>query len=288
MNLKDKYTFELYSLMKDGTLKEFIKEFQELNNWFLEILQSLHESKSGVKFYQSELKGKYVRFGFANQSLLALYQGSTYCIRKREIKAIDLHSIYSICRMQIESFIMTIYLFYDQISDEEKEYRYLIYKLHGLIKQSNFNVRFEQHVKMKAEILSEIEILRTELTKPKYEKFSHLVKNPLKPRSAKYITTKDSFVMAKLEKGRVNDYWGVLSNHLHSEHISDRQFNFYSENPRLFEDQITLSIEVCMILTSRLIIELKNAFKGVEIYYNTIPLRAQVNIETWIDIGERL
>ena len=43
-----------------------------------------------------------------------------------------------------------------------------------------------------------------------------------------------------------------------------------------------------MILTSRLIIELKNAFKGVEIYYNTIPLRAQVNIETWIDIGERL
>jgi len=288
MNLRDKYTFELYSLMKSGSLKAFIKEFQELNKWFLEILQSLHESKSGVKFFQSELEGKYVRFSFANQSLLELYKGSTYNIRKQESKAIDLHSIYSICRMQIESFIMIIYLFYDQITEDEKEYRYLIYKLHGLIKQSRFNVRFRQHLKMKADILNAVEKIRTELSKSKYDRFSHLVKNPLKPRNAKYLTTKECFTMAKLEKGRVNDYWGVLSNHLHSEHISDRQFNFYSENPKLFEDQITLSIEVCMILTSRLIMELSNEFKGVEIFYNTIPFRTQVNIETWIEIGEKL
>lgn len=288
MNQRDQYTLELLSMMKNGSLKKFVEEFKELNIWFLEIFQSLHESKSGVKFYQSELEGKYIRFGFANQSLIELCSGSNYQIRNKQFKTIDLHSIYSICRMQIESFIMIIYLFYDSISAEEKEFRYLVYKLHGLIKQGNFSVRFKKHIQIKNEILREIELLKDELSKPKYDKFNNLVKNPLRPRRAKYISTEDSFAMAKLDKGRVNEYWGVLSNHLHSEHISDRQFNFYQQNSKIFEDQIALSTEVCMILTSRLILELRKEFKGVEIYYNTIPFRTQVNIETWADIGDKL
>lgn len=275
-------------MMKNRSLNKFVEEFRELNSWFLEILQSLHESKSGVKFYQSELEGKYIRFGYTNQSLVELCHGSDYRIRNKQFNTIDIHSIYSICRMQIESFIMIIYLFYDSISAEEKEFRYLIYKLHGLIKQGKLPVKFQQHIQIKNGILREIETLKDELSQPKYEKFSHLVKNPLRPRKAKYITTKESFVMAKLDKGRINEYWGLLSNYLHSEHISDRQFHFYQKNPKRLEDQIILSVEICMILTSRLILELIKEFKGVEIYYNTIPFRAQVNIETWVDIGSKL
>lgn len=282
------HKINLLALIENGSLENYVNEFIELNKWFLEIIESLHESKSKVKYFQSELEGKYIRFGFANQSIIRLSKDSDYVVRNRKIKTIDIFSIYSICRMQFESFIMIHYLFFDKICEDEKEFRYKIYKLHSLIKQSNFPTSLKKNIEIKKDIIKNIELIRKELKVKKFESFMHLVKDPLNPKRARYFDTEKCFEIATLNKGQLDKYWGVLSNHLHSEHIGDRQYHFYRKRRDGLESSTALSIEICMILTSRLIMNLIKEFKGVEIYYNTIPLKAQVYIETLNEISNKV
>ena len=278
----------LIDLIKNDSIKNHIKEFSQLNKWYFEIVQSLFESKSNIKYFQTELEGKYIRFGFANQSIIDICGGFDINVRKKSIKRIDIFSIYSICRMQFESYIMMHYLFFDKITETEKEFRYIVYKLHGMIKQSKFPTLFEESKNFKSKIEQDIKHFRDELKNKKYNEFLHFVKDPFNPKKAKYIDTEQGFKIAKLNSGRLDKYWNVLSNHVHSEYIGDRQYNTYMQNRKEYEAAISLSTEVCMILTSKLILKLKKEFIGVELYFNTIPDKIQAYINTWDFIGNKI
>lgn len=288
MDEKTYHKLNLVSLSKNGGKTEWINEFSYLNKWFLEVIQSLYESKANVCYYQTELESKYIRFGFANQSIINLSKNFKINVRSKDISIIDIFSIYSISRMQFESFIIIYYLFYDNITETEKEFRYNIYKLHGLLKQLSFPVSFKQAIVKKERIQQDANNLRKSISESKFDEYRTLMKDPLTPKRAKYINTEEAFRIAKLNKGQLKHYWGILSNHLHSEHISDRQYSSFLKDKKELESSLTLAIEVSMILTSRLIINLKNAFKGVEIYYNTIPMKAQVYIETLNDLSKKI
>jgi hypothetical protein len=127
-----------------------------LNDNMFRLVQSLKDNDTKLKYHQTELEGKYFRFGIGNQSMINLARGNASKILNIETRIVDIFSVYSISRMQIEAFAMSFYLFYEKIDENEFNFRYDIYKIHGLAQQSKYDAKGEYGKKMKEKILKEL------------------------------------------------------------------------------------------------------------------------------------
>lgn len=136
MDDRSKLLLELYRIESTSDNKEKLKSLSNINNCLFELVQNLYEKKVEIKYHQREFEGKYFRFGLSNQSIINLINGNIFDFFDKKVNMIDIDSLYSITRMQIETFLIVFYLVFDDISDEEKDFRYDIYKLHGVLKQS--------------------------------------------------------------------------------------------------------------------------------------------------------
>ena len=287
MTEREKYMIELLGVEDslDANLK--INTFEELNNSLFVLTQSLYDNKVELNYNLQELEGKYIRFGFANQSIITLLRGNTFTLIGRKTSIIDIFSVHCIMRMQFESFIWMFYLFYDNVPILEKEFRYDIYKLHGLLKQSRFEIKDDSDknevVDKRKKILEEIDqlgikikasIIYSESSETQRIKF-------LDPPYPRLINSSILFKNSKLENTRMHDLWLLYSNHAHGEHISDRQSNSIVNNGSVDINTISNILSACSILTSRLIKNLLAQFPEIENVYFDMTEKEKVAIDIW-------
>jgi hypothetical protein len=282
-----KYMIELLHVEDSLDANVKIDTFEKLNNSLFIFTHSLYDNKVEIDYHLSELEGKYIRFGFANQSIITLLRGSSFTLIDTKTTIIDVFSIHSIMRMQIESFIWMFYLFYDDISKGEKEFRYNIYKLHGLLKQSRFEIKDDEDkeniLAKRNEILNEIEQLREKIKVSSLylESSEKDRKNHLDPRQPRSIESNILFEKSRLGKSRMRDLWNLYSNHAHAEHIGDRQANAITNNGSIDINTISNILSACSILTARLIKNLLTEFPSINNVYLNMTEQEKVPIDIW-------
>lgn len=109
--------------------------------------------------------------------------------------------------MQIESFAIMYYLFFDKVDTIEKDFRYDIYKLHGLQKQNSFPLEFKKNEVKKKKIEEEIEKIINKIKEyPIFKEAKEKQqKEYLKPSRAKAISTKDILIKSGIDSNRISD-----------------------------------------------------------------------------------
>ena len=157
MKERKPYLLEIYNAFKSNDIKARLKHFDMLTNSLFTLTQSLFDNKVPIEHHHQEIENKYFRYGMANHSIIKLLKGNRFYIIKQQIDITDLFSVFSLTRMQIESFAIMYYLFFDKVDAIEKDFRYDIYKLHGLQKQNSFPLEFKKNEVKKKKIEEEIE-----------------------------------------------------------------------------------------------------------------------------------
>lgn len=152
--MKDRipYLNEIYRAFKSADLKPRLKHFDLLTNSLFTLTQSLFENKVQIEYHHAEIENKFFRYGMANHSIKKLLEGNKFSIIDKQIEITDLFSVFALTRMQIETFAIMYYLFFDKVGIIEKDFLYDLYKLHGLQKQNNFPVKFEKNEEKKKAI----------------------------------------------------------------------------------------------------------------------------------------
>lgn len=266
--------------------KEFEQEFgvlKSLNNSLLILINSLAESKAKPLYFQTELESKFHRFFLTNLSILKLGQGLEFEFLGKKYPTRDVFSVHSLSRMQIENFIVMMYLFFDSVSDEEKEFRYDIYKFQGLTKQSKFDVTKPESQVKKDSILEEINGIKNKIEDSSFFKEAD-TKTKKEYLSAKYallIKKEDLFKKYGLSKLKLFDAWNLYSNHSHSEHIGDRQFNAYYKVEKSTDKAMISPLMNNSVLTSKLCNLLLKHFECTIEKFNGLPLSDKILIKKY-------
>lgn len=283
MNDRVKHLQELQNAFKNKDIDAQLSHFKMMTSCLFKLTQSLFYNNEKIKHFHSELENKYFRYGLGNHSIVKLMRGNEFELIELKVRFTDLFSIFSLTRMQIESYALMFYLFYDNITEAEKNLRYDIYKLHGLIKQSKFKVKAEKSIDKKSKILEEIELLKkniseSELFKNSSEKEQ---KNFLSPKRAMLNFSKDLLSKSGLEASRIDEMWDLYSNYAHSEHISDRQFNSIYKIAKSTINETILALNINAILTAKLSTFLINSFEGPMTKYKEFDEKERVHIDIW-------
>jgi hypothetical protein len=130
MNERKDKIFALLSL-NDLSLVNQRNILEELNSLLAEFTQDIYE----IKFENANLFEKLLfQIIFHNSSLANLTKGSSINIRDKNIKINDMTAIYSLARLQIETYVNLSYIFFLD-SEYSKNLRAYIYKIQGLRKQ---------------------------------------------------------------------------------------------------------------------------------------------------------
>lgn len=288
MNSELKFLTELARIQESNNVPTMIEKFNSITDSLFQVTNSLFENKEKVKYHQRELEGKFFRFGLANQSIIKLSKGNQFNLLGKNVNIEDMFSLFSITRMQLESFLICYYLFFDTVSNEEKDLRYNVYKIHGLRKQSNFKVsddysEKEIHLnKIKNELNDSIEHLKNldlfkKLSKKEQEKF-------IEPRFAKTVKSDTLFKLSGLSKSKLDQMWSIYSNHAHSEHISDRQYNTAYTITHSRKESIGLVISINSILTAKLIKNLEGDFDSVQSKISSFSEGKKFEIKHWSNL----
>ncbi|MDC9721513.1 MAG: hypothetical protein PSN34_01905 [Urechidicola sp.] len=289
MEERKPYLLEIYNAFKTDDIKTRLKHFDILTNSLFILTQSLFDNKVKIEHHHAEIENKYFRYGMANHSIQKLLEGNKFFLVNKQIQVTDLFSIYSLTRMQIESFAIMYYLFFDKVEVIEKDFRYDIYKLHGLQKQNNFPVEFKKNKWKKKEIEDDIKILIEKIKE--FSKFKNSKENIqrefLKPKRAKLESTKSILKTSGIDSNRINDMWNLYSNHAHGEHISDRQYNYIYKNKKTTLEESMTVLTINTILTSTLCNLISNEFEGVKKKYEELHLGDKVQIEIWSNLNKK-
>jgi hypothetical protein len=288
MNERNKHYLEIYLAESMNDINKKIDFFSAITNCLFELANNPFEKEIKIKFHQQVLETKAYRLAFANHSIISLIKGSRVRILENEVNSIDIDSLYSITRMQIETFLILFYLVFDDVDEEMKNFRLIIYKLHALQKQkgfklsSNFKDTKNQLMKIDEEINENIlKIKESGLFK---KATSAKQKEYLKPRYAKIIDSKELFERSGIQKSRLDQMWSIYSNYAHSEYIGDRQHNYRINNPKSIMNSVSLVLDINKMLTSRLIWNLKSLYKENIEKYDSFNLKDKVQIEMWKEI----
>lgn len=279
------HIFDIYLAEVHEDISRKIEHFDSITNSLFVLTQSLFGNNQKVKYHQRELEGKFFRFGLANQSIINLIRGNDFRLINQQTTIADIFSINSVTRIQIESFLIIYYLIFGEVSDSEKNFRYDIYKLHGLQKQISFKTSADFPQKQKNIDKIEIEINEA-ITNIKnsslYKTASEKKKQEyLKPKFAKLIKSETLFEKSGIDNIRAQQMWQIYSNYAHSEHISDRQYNTLYKTEKSLTSSLSLILAVNSFMTSRLILNFKKLFDCVERKYSELNSSSRSNIEFW-------
>lgn len=255
----------------------------QLNFALSALSNSLFEYKEAVAYHDSELEGKLFRFIMANSSLIKLLDKNQLRLKDKNYDVLDLPTINSISRMQIETFLMIYYLSFSTGPAEEKDMRYDIYRLHGLKKQAEFSVTSQYGKTKRAEINQEYETVLDQLkSRPIFKNLEQTYQDKLlQLLHAKIVKPDVLFKESGIKDFGIDELWRLYSNHSHSEYISDRQFRSYYKMAKTKSLSADSNIQFQIILTAKLCRFLIEKFDGPKKVIPSLDETSRILIYTW-------
>lgn len=286
-----------------------LKELEELNStsdslesldiitkFSTELIESIYISKPKIGKGEVFIETLFMKILLTTKSIIELGKGTQISTKTQDsnIKWLDFSSINILARSIIEAFLTLEYLFFNDLSVEEKKFRFYIWQISGYKSRQNlFNEdnEFKQEINEKLKFeLEEIKRLKKIIEKSPY--YKDLGKQNLwkldnfgLPRLVSWMTLiKQSILNTVI----FETSYKLYSNYAHSEFISLIQMNGAETlNKGSVESSLSLlnSLRIVKIINCITIVGLKNKFDFVSKKFNESDEEIKEMILFWNEFG---
>jgi hypothetical protein len=218
-----------------------------------------------------------------------LFEGTEIPIEHqgKPFKVLDESSIYSLLRVVSENYLTFSYLYSDNSSEEEKQFRLSVWKYCGIKQRVGFRVSTEEAKQKQANEKITLESLSTEIKNSRFyevldSKKQKTVLSGKKPRL--FNNWIDLVRKSNLRVSLFENLYGFKSNHSHSEFISVFQLKSkqYQYNPN---DKVHFSLFLLHIIICKAIIDLKMIYSSIESLFNSKSFDIKTEVEILYNIG---
>lgn len=257
-----------------------------------DVLNSLYDAKIKFEPWKVFIETLIAKIIFTSKSILKISNGEILKSQKTSIKIeiIDTPSMYILARSVIENFLTLEYLYFNNLKDDEKEFRYKLWKISGLISRQSYTIRYKKEFeKIKTAEKEKIEVLKKEIKSSLF--FKNLNKGQISKLNnhglPRLFSWNDLIKKSNLKSDFFKDSYSLFSNYAHSEYISMMQVNesSLSKNDKKNIDNVTLTLSLIRMINCVTIFFLKKNYKCAEIIYNSLPSNTIYTIETWKNIA---
>lgn len=270
---------------KDLIAIKVATEYQEKNNveyskivlekirLLLKLINSLYEEKIDIPVWKVWSEALIHKLCFHSTSLLKLYEGTTLPFENmgNQVVVLDKSSIISLLRVVTENYLTFNFLYANNISDVEKQFRLSVWRYCGIKQRVEFDISTEKAKKKQAEDVKLLEELKAEVVDSVYFKAFTAKEQQqiLKGRKPRLFNSwigliKQSGLRVRLFK----NMYGYKSNYSHSEFISVFQINSgisqYNPNENVHSELILLHLIIC-----KTIVDLKDTFPSILAFYSS-------------------
>lgn len=292
MTPKDK--FAIQQLLEIDNVNYLIDKINTINQSFIHLIESLYINTPKLKDGEVFIETLSMRIALTSKSIISLSNG--FFLNTHEKvginKVVDFPSINILARSIIESFLTLEYLFYNELEDKEREFRFLIWRISGYKARQNF---FSNR-----ELKAEKNIVKEKLDDERRE-IQDLLKKIEEFEYYKVMKSSDLWKLDKFGVPRLKSWNDLLensvlkddifitpyklySNYAHSEFISLIQING-KDNLTKGSELNTLHLKnvlrIILMLNCVGIIELKQKFANSNSAYDDLPEKEREIIEFW-------
>jgi hypothetical protein len=268
---------------KRGNLSEFLKchidcveivrDFNPKNDWNIVFLKSLHD-----------------KIILASSSIIALSNGYEFKKGKRKEEIIDTPSIIILKRSIIECFLIMEYLYYNELSEEENEFRFKLYMHSGLLARHKHYTKGNLLHQEKFETESKvIERLKGEIMN--YSFFGNINKSQ-RWKFDKYGISRLETWEGLIEKSSLNTslfskQYTLSTNYAHSEFISAMQIreSNYQLSSKYNNELTELEIDILRMINSLSIRKLCSMFSDAESEFKKNKSELKFQLNSWANIA---
>lgn len=285
--------------------KEVLAEFNDKNlsnhlgtyHLFLDSLinlnETLTEAKAKIADWEVYSETLTIKFIFHANSLYQLYQAPEFDSKqlKQKLKFLDISSILVLTRSLFECFLTFCHIYVNPKNKNEKEFRFLIWAYSSLVdRQKNRKARqilTEEFMKKEEKEL--LDYQNRLKGSPFFDKLDpkHQAKILKKGDARLSKTWRDIIGETNLtDRARWKELYGYLSGFSHSEGLSAAKIRHNFNNDPTYRDEEALLFCLCIkMMICKLIVELVNKYKIIEIKFNTFPDELQQRIKIYSNIG---
>lgn len=280
---------QLQTLFEISTIElSIVKNHLELITKTLSDLIQLYkdEVNPDLKFGEAYIETLLTKILLATKTAIGISEGQNLQVLEKEIQVIDISSLYVIARTIIECFLTIEYLFINQISQEEKMFRFNLWMVAGfMMRQQAINESNKKHAEKIESERNEIEKLKHDIKDSEF--YSQLTKNDIWkldkfgiPRTISWSKLLDK---SCITNNLLSGYYKLYSNYAHSEFVSImqlNQMNLHISNPIALEN-ITITLNNIRIINCVAINLFLQKFADSKLIYDRFDPRTKYIIDFW-------
>lgn len=291
MNTQDKF-HTLLAEKEKTKLHDLQKNLEEIIIFIGFLIQTVYELKPKLREGEVYIETLITKLIFASKSVLHLSKSQEIGMyrSKEKIEIIDAPSIFILTRSIIETFLTMEYLYFDNIDDLEKDFRFKLWRVSGVMSRQAFSSTVSEiHLeKLKREeqliedIKKEIKISPFYMTLQsqalwKLDKFGL-------PRLKSWGNLLES---SRLHSEAFQKIYSLYSNYAHSEYLSMIQINEGNLNKSNQNNvsNVETAILFVQMINSVTVLLLKERFTELEEKYITINDELKTRIELWSGVA---
>lgn len=286
--------FAIEQLLKIDDINYIVENLILVNKSSIQLIEALYAEQSKLKDGEVFIETLSMRISLTTHSIVELTKGYNVETTKKKgtIKLIDFPSINILCRSIIETFLTLEYLFYNKSSDDEKEFRVLIWRISGYKSRQGFFNKNDLEIineDISKKLESEFDSIKALLIEAKkYKFYTDLKKNDLWKLDTFGIPRLKSWSelleLSILKNELFITPYKLYSNYAHSEFISLIQINGKdSLNQNSIENNIQIknALRITLFINCVSIMQLINKFPNILPHYNQLTKDQKDIIEFW-------
>lgn len=289
------------ALLSLDDVEESINSLNRITEAYTAVIQAIYDNLAELKLKDGEvfIETLSIKIMTTTKSIIELSKGFYLETetKKGQHQFLDFSSISILTRAIIESFLTLEYLFYNDLTDEERHFRFLIWRISGYKSRQDF---FEQRDKklitseIQKKLDSELKEIRDLLKQVKESSFfMNLNKRHLGkldqygiPRLESWNTLLNK---SMLENNIFLMPYKLYSNYAHSEYISLIQLNEPNVLNKNSEDNklyLRNALMIVNMINCVSIIELKNKFSCCLNAFENLDETTKEKITFWSDFAK--
>lgn len=261
-----------------------------------ELIQSIYDSKPKLEEGEVFIETLSTKILLTTKSIIELGKGTkvSALTKVSNVKLLDFPSINILTRSIIEAFLTMEYLFYNNLDDEEKKFRFYIWQISGYKARQKFfdkkqGLKKNITDKLKTEV-NEIERLLSLIEKsPYYKKINKQNLWKLDKFGVPRLVSWQKLIEQSMLKTSLFEMsYKLYSNYAHSEFISLIQMNgkqMLNKGSKENNDAILNPLRVVKIINCVSMVCLKNKFEFTSKVFDKYDEEIRTTILFWNEFG---
>ncbi len=236
------------------------------------------------------LKSLHEKIILSSGSVIQLSKGVKYEIENTHLQIRDIPSMLILKRAILESFLTTEYLYYNNLSEEENEFRFNLYIHSGLkARQKHFENSNHPFLVQMQDEAREIRDLKKEIESSVfYNKIQKSNKWKFKKFGLARLDSWESLIeKSSLNTSLFSKQYTLSTNYAHSEYISTLQISQgdYRVSNKENEKIAELEMDILRMVNSLCIKNLFDNFQETEDIYKNVGSEIIFQVKAWSDIA---